>query len=352
MKADYTVAIERDISEKSPGFRDQVTRLTTDGRFNVRFLEQPGSAHSDVFSAEELSDVDMLILMGRRRIEASSLDGADRLSWIGRFGAGFDTVNKDACSARGVMLSNAPHGVQQSVAELVMAYIFAQATRLVFFDRYIRKNGFGKKALYSTRCVAAQTLGVLGCGGIAQRLVQLMQPFGMTAVAYDPYADESALAADGIELLSLEDLLKRSDFVSVHVPLTSSTRGMLTEQHFHMMKPTAHFINTSRGGIYSDAVLARVLNDGVIAGAAVDVFEREPDVEGNPLLACERAIVTPHVAGTANNIDAIAMVMASLVDSVFNIADGELPGSIVNPESVAGDIPPQKLSTSFTSTSR
>lgn len=347
MDQKFSIAIEKDMSKKAPGYRDQITRLTSDGRFDVRFLENAGPAPDDVLSPDELRDVDMLILMGKRRIESSSLEGLERLKWIGRFGAGFDTVNMAACSEHGVILSNAPYGIRQPVAELVMAYIFAQTTRLIFFDRYIRDKGFTDKADYVTRCVGGQTLGLIGSGGIAECLVGLIQPLEMKVIAYDPYADASAMRQKGIELVDLEQVLKSSDFVSVHVPLTEETRGMLSEQHFRMMKPTAHFINTSRGGIYSDAVLAGVLNDGAIAGASIDVFEGEPDVDGNPLLSCERAIVTPHTAGASNNIDAIRMTMESLVDSVFSIADGQLPGSILNPEAVGGKVPAEKLSPSF-----
>lgn len=347
MNTEFTVGIERDISDKAPGFREQISRLAGDHRFDLRFLDRSEPAGSNVFSAGELADLDMLILMGRRRIEASSLEGAPRLKWIGRFGAGFDTVDLDACTACGVIVSNAPEGIQQSVAELVTAYALALATRLTFFDRYIREHGFAGKAEHTTQCIAGRTLGVIGCGGIAQRVVQLVKPFQIDLIAYDPYADHAAMKANGIELVGLEYLLRSSDIVSVHVPLTSSTEGMLTEQHFRMMKSSAHFINTSRGRIYSDAVLARVLNEGVIAGAAVDVFEDEPDVERNPLLACRRVVLTPHVAGTANNIHAIAEVMRSLVDSILKIAGGELPGSIVNPEAVGREVPAAQVSPSF-----
>jgi D-3-phosphoglycerate dehydrogenase len=233
------------------------------------------------------------------------------------------------------------------VAELVMGYIFALATRLPFFDRYTREHGFSGKIQYTTMCVNGSTLGLIGCGGIAQTLVKLAAPLEMKILAYDPYADKASAQAKGIELCDLETLLKAADFCSVHVPLTSETRGMLKEAHFRMMKPSAYFINTSRGEIYADAVLARALTEGWIAGAAVDVFEDEPEVGGNPLLACERAILTPHVAGAANNLDSIKMVMETLVDSIFKIAAGELPDNIINPEASSRPVPREKLTPSF-----
>ena len=335
------------MSRRAPGFRDQLSRLRNDGRFEVRFLKPTAGGAGTAYTPNELSDADMVILMGARRVERSSLQGVSRLKWIGRFGAGFENVDLQACSERGVIVSNSAAGIRQPVAELVMAFIFAHATRLLFFDRYIRVKGFAEKSRHLTRCVGSQTLGLIGSGGIGQCLARLMQPLEMSVIAYDPYADASLMQQKGIRLVSLEQVLEQSDFVSVHVPLTDATRGMLTEQHFRMMKPTAYFINTSRGGIYSDAVLARVLNDAAIAGAAVDVFEDETGVLGNPLLGCERAILTPHIAGAVNNVDAIRMVMESLVDSVFRIANGTLPNGILNPEAAGGDVLPERLSSSF-----
>ena len=344
MAQTMTVAIERDLGDTSPGFREQVKRLEADGRFVVRFLNGSGS---DAIPADELRDVDLCVLMGKRRIDESSLAGAERLKWLGRFGAGFENVDIDACNRHAVILSNSPYGIRQPVAELVMAYIFAHTTRLRFFDRYIRERGFEKKGSQTTRCVSGRTLGLIGCGGIAQCLIELVTPLKMNLLAYDPHVDRAAMAERGVKLVSMDEVFGSADFVSVHVPLTDETRGLITERHFRMMKPTAQFINTSRGGIYSDAVLAKVLDEGVIAGAALDVFEDEPDVADNPLLKCERAILTPHTAGAGNNIDSMRMVMESLVDSIFLMADGQLPGSILNPEAVPEEVPVEKLSPSF-----
>jgi len=347
MNSKLSIAIEKDYSRKAPGFRDQISRLENQADFTLRFLEAPGKDLAGVVPAEELKEADIYILMGKRRIDKSSLEGLEKLKWIGRFGAGFDNVDIDACNQKGILLSNSPYGVREPVAELVMGYIFTLATRLHFFDRYIREHGFFGKNQYGTMCVNGLTLALIGCGGIAQTLVKLAAPLEMKILAYDPYVDKASMQAKGIELCDLETLLKAADFCSVHVPLTSETRGFLKEEHFRMMKPSAYFINTSRGGIYSDALLARALTEGWIAGAAVDVFEDEPEVGGNPLLTCERAILTPHTAGASNNLDSIRMVLESLVDSVFKIAVGELPDNIINPEASSRPVPWEKLTPSF-----
>lgn len=347
MNTRLTIVIEEDYSAKAPRFRAQMERLAARSDFSVRFLASSGKDLGDVVSPAEIKDADVYILMGKRRMDASSFEGLDKLKWIGRFGAGFENVDVGTCTGKGILLSNAPLGIREPVAEMVMAYILALAMRLPFFDKFIRKNGFKGKGSHATGCVQGRTLGLIGAGGIAQTLVRLAAPLGMKILAYDPHADAAALKAEGIELRGLEEVLKAADFLSVHVPLTPETRGMLKEEHFRMMKPTAYFINTSRGGIYPDALLARALKEGWIAGAGVDVFEDEPEVEGNPLLSCETAILTPHSAGAVNNLDSVGMVMESLVDSVFRIADGELPDSIVNPEASSRSVPREKVTPSF-----
>jgi len=347
MSDNYLIAFEYDYASKGEGFRNQIARLTSDGRFQLKYLRRIDSPPSHEVSPEELRDVDFYVIMGHRLITDATLSGSPRLKWIGRFGAGFENVDIDACNQHGVLLSNSPVPLRESVTELALSFILAHATRLTMFDTRIRAKGFEGKAALLTRCIAGNTLGLLAAGGIAQRLAELVQPFGMRVLAYDPYVDRSVVAKKGITLVSLEDLLREADYLSCHVPMTKESKGMLTEEHFRLMKPTAYFINTSRGGIYKDEVLAKMLQEGVIAGAAVDVFENEPHVEKNPLLQCPTAIATPHIAGSANNTDAITAVARSLVDSILKMVDGELPDSIVNPEAAKGPVPEEKRSPSF-----
>ena len=347
MSTTFTVALEMDYSSRSEGFREQLSRLYSDGRFEVRILRGPDSMPSHVVGAEELEDVDFFILQGHRTVDLSSLAEKGRLKWIGRYGAGFENVDIEACNTRGVVLSNAPYGLRESVAELALAYILSFATQLTFFNSYIREHLFAGKTRFMTSCVAGRTLGLIGSGGIAQRLAELVAPLEMKVIAYDRYADTEAMRQKGIELRTLDEVLKEADFLSVHLPLTEETRGLLKEDHFRLMKPTACFINTSRGGIYEDKVLAKVLREGTIAGAAVDVFEDEPDIAGNPLLECDTALLTPHTAGAANNDDALTAVMKFNIENVLSLADGRLPVSIVNPEAAEEPVPEENISPSF-----
>ena len=346
MSKKYVVAFEYDYCGKYDGYSEEIDRLIKDGRFEIKTLLKGDSKPGHEVKAEELKGVDYYVLMGHRLVDDASLDG-NSLKWVGRFGAGFENVDIPACNRHNVILSNSPGGLRESVAETALAFIMALNMRLTFFNSYIREKQFNGKNAYTTYYVQGRTLGLLASGGIAQRLVELVAPMGMKVQAFDPYADEKQMAAKGIKLVSLEEVMKTSDYVSCHMPLTSGTQGMITEAHFRMMKPSAFFINTSRGGIYDDAVLAKILKEGVIAAAATDVFEEEPVPADNPLLACDNAICTPHVAGAANNVDAVVAVARSLVDSLIKMADGELPDSIVNPDVLKNGVPKDKVTTSF-----
>ncbi len=343
----YCVAIETDRGGYSEGYRKQIARLTEDGRFEIRYLRDKNSKPSHQVSADELKGADFYILMGHRLINDATFAGTDRLKWIGRFGAGFENVDISSCNRHGVMFSNAPFALRQPVAELALTFILAHAVKLTFFNSYIREKFFVGKTDHPTICLSGKTLGLLGAGGIAQTLAELVKPFGSKIMAYDPFANKEVLAAKGIELASLEDVLKGADFVSCHLPLTGKTKGMLTADHFRMMKSTAYFVNTGRGEIYQDAVLADAVTKGIIAGAAVDVFEDEPGVENNPLLKCANVIATPHIAGSANNLDGITAVTESLVNSILKMADGELPDAIINPEVLDCDISQVNVSPSY-----
>ncbi len=343
----YSVAIELNRGEKCPGFTDQINRLIEDGRFEVKFLRDKNSKPSHSVSAEELQGVDFYYLMGHRLIDESTFDENSTLQWIGRFGAGFENVDIDLCTRKGVLVTNSPVGLRESVAELALAFILNHVSKLSFFNSYIREKHFNGANQFPTICAGEKTLGLLGAGGIAQRLTELVAPMNMKVLAYDPFADKDKLAAKGIELTDMETLLKESDIVSSHLPLTNGTKGMIKEEHFRMMKPSAFFLNTSRGGIYDDAVLAKILKEGVISGAGLDVFEDEPHIENNPLLECETAILSPHIAGASNNQDTITAIAKSLVDSTFKVVEGDLPDSIINPEATDKEVPAEKRSPSY-----
>lgn len=341
----FNLAIETDISKPECGIKLDLDNIKDNSDIGIKFLTE--KRKKGVVKPEELIDIDAYILIGKRKITEKTLEKADRLKWIGRFGAGFNNVDIDACSRRGILVSNAPQGVREPVAEMLLAYMTALATNLISMNNLIRKQGFEGRDKKSNFCLYEKKLGIIGFGGIAKRLVELVKPINMNIYIYDPYVDGETVESFGGGKVDLDFLLKNSDFISINVPLTKETQGMLGKKEFKKMKKTAYLINASRGMIYKDTVLAEVLEKKWIAGAAIDVFEDEPYVENNPLLDVDNAILTPHIAGAGINVDAIKIINDLLVQSVLNIKNNKLPLNILNPEAVEKDIPLDNLSPSF-----
>jgi D-3-phosphoglycerate dehydrogenase len=208
----------------------------------------------------------------------------------------------------------------------------------------IREQGFEGRSEFGGTELGRSTVGIVGLGLIGGAVAEYVRPFGADVIAYDPYVSEERAAELGADLVGLEELLETADFVSVHVPLTPETEGMLGEEHFRMMKETAFFVNAARGKLYSDADLARAIEEGWIAGAAIDVFEDEPDILDNPLLGLDEgdALLLPHVLGMTDG--ATERTREIVVDAIVSVADGEFPPNIVNPEVYADHVPESRLS--------
>ena len=345
MKQKMVLTVDLDSREPALGYDMGLSAVLEDPDIEVRFYKK--ERDSNPIPPDVLKDVDAFISV-ERPVNADSLRDASRLKWIGRFGAGFDNVDLAACTEKGILVSNSPQGVWRSVPEIVVGYMLALANKFKTFDNHIRKNGFSGKNVIMIRCLHGKTVGILGFGGIGSALASILKAFSMNVLVCDPYADEKKLAAAGAKKADLETLLKTSDFVSINVPLTKSTRGMIGEKELAMMKPSAFLINTARGYVCDDEALAAALRGGKIAGAAVDVFAGEPDVVNNPLvrLESENLIVTPHVAG-ANNMDAMTMVGEKLAECALRIKNGLFPINIVNPQASKEAVPEECLTPSF-----
>jgi phosphoglycerate dehydrogenase-like enzyme len=268
------------------------------------------------------------VIISSAAFTRASLPGADKLKLIVRFGAGFEKVDLDACTEHGIMVCHAPLGPTEAMAQGTLGLMIACATRMFQKDAVVRRNQWKQRAKYIGTDLTGKTLGVIGLGNIGTRVVEKVKPFDMRILAYDPYAPDDRFSQYGAEAVPLETLLRESDFISIHCPLTEESRGMLTEEHFRMMKPTALFFNTSRGGFYDEAVLATALTEGWIAGAGIDVFEDEPNIEDNPLVELENCIVTPHAIGFTQGL--FDTIWHWVSRSVIQFARGELPDNIIN----------------------
>lgn len=232
------------------------------------------------------------VIAGSERYDAALLDKLPNLKVIARRGVGFDNVDVTAAEQRGIRVTRTVGAVEEAVAELTMAFVLDFA-RLVPQQDMAMKQGHWKRMLATG--LSGKTIGLVGFGGIGQEVARRAGAFGMRVIYYSRRRRMTEEKMLGAEYVELPELLRESDFVSLHCPLTEQTYHMIGEKELHSMKPTAILINTARGPVCDEEVLARALQQGIIRGAAVDVFPREPETD-SPLLSCENVILTPHIA--------------------------------------------------------
>ncbi len=246
--------------------------LGSDPDVEVRRLDR----HHAELPPDQLSDAEAVLVLAPH-VTARSLERADDLLVVARFGVGYDGVDVGACTARDVMLTIAKGAVDRPVAEATLAWMLALTYRMTIKDRLVRQAGWERRNQFMGQDLRDQTLGIIGFGGIGRELVRLLRGFGIRRpLAFDPHVPNDVVAEHGAASVSLEELLKESDFVSLHCPLTPATRGLLGKRELGLMKTTAYLINTARGGIVDEAALDEALRSGRIAGAAIDCFVGEP----------------------------------------------------------------------------
>ena len=284
---------------------------------------------TDEIDAAEIADYDALILLVHK-FTANSVPQNGRLAVIARFGVGFDTVDVPACTANHIALVITPDGVRRPVAVSVMTFILALSGKLFQKDQLTRQGpeGWAKRSDYMGVGLVGKTLGVLGIGNIGAEIFRLAKPFDFKFIAHDPYADQSVVKELGIELVSLEELFRRADFLSVNCPLNEQTHHIVNVKNLALMKPTAYVINTARGPVVDEAALTEVLQNGKIAGAGLDVFEQEPASADNPLFKLDNVIVAPHALCWTD--ECFAGNGAADVKAVLEVMQGRVPAGIVN----------------------
>jgi D-3-phosphoglycerate dehydrogenase len=230
-----------------------------------------------------------------------------------------------------VLLTIAKGAPDHPVAGGIMAMMLALTRRLFEKDRLVRENRWNERGAYQGTEIAGKTLGIIGYGGAGRRLRRLVEPWEMRVLAFDPYVSDEQLAEQGVErATSLEALFEQSDFVSVHCLLNDSTRGLIHREHFRRMKPTAYFFNAARGPIVVERDLIEALRNGSIAGAGIDVFEREPPDPENPLFQLENVLLAPHAVCWTD--ECFQTIGETAVRSLLAVARGEQPSGMINPE--------------------
>jgi phosphoglycerate dehydrogenase-like enzyme len=236
----------------------------------------------------------------------------------------------EACTRAGIALVITPDGVRRPVAVSIITFILALSGKLMAKDRLTREAaaGFAKRGEYMGVGLVGRTLGSIGIGNIGAELFRLIKPFEMRLIAHDPYADPKLAAELGVELVGLEDVFRRSDFVSVSCPLTPETRHLVNADRLTLMKPTAYLINTSRGPIVDQKALTKALEERAIAGAALDVSEKEPPDADDPILKFDNVIFAPHALCWTDQC--FAGNGAADVRAVLDVQHGREPRVVVN----------------------
>ena len=279
------------------------------------------------------TDYEALMIGGSRVSDAELAGESGKLRVIARNGVGYDAVDTQALSAHGILLTNTPLAVRTPVATIAVAFILALSLGLPVKSRLAREGRWSERADHPGVGLPGRTLGIVGLGGIGRELVRLMQPFGMTILAADPHIDKDTAEQAGATLTDLDELLKLSDFVVVACLLNNSTRRLLNADRLRLMKPSAYLINVARGPIIDEAALIETLAKGRIAGAALDVFEREPPDPSNPLLAMDNVISTAHcLCWTDTFVEAVGN---DAITGIVDALNGRLPPYVVNPDAKA-----------------
>jgi D-3-phosphoglycerate dehydrogenase len=258
------------------------------------------SATSEGEFIEAAKDADAIIASGRRITEAI-IDSLENCKIIALGSVGADSVDVDAATRRNIPVTNTPDIFIEEVADHTMMLMLAAFRRLTILDKLVRENRWseGRPVLADIPRLLGQTLGFVSFGHVARATALRAKAFGVRMLAYDPYIEEVLITEYGVEPVGLTELLQRSDIVSMHAPSTQEVHHMLREEHFRLMKPTALFINTGRGPTVDESALIEALQQGWIAGAGLDVLEKEPPGPENPLLTMENVIFTPHVASAS-----------------------------------------------------
>jgi D-3-phosphoglycerate dehydrogenase len=244
-----------------------------------------------------LASADALIVRSATQVTREMLSLAPELKAVGRAGVGVDNIDIPAATEMGVAVFNAPGGNTIAAAELTMALLISVARKIPAAEASLR-SGRWDRAAFKGFELRDKILGLIGAGRIGSEVGIRCKAFDMDVIAYDPYLSPTRAEELGIEMVGLEDVIDRGDFISIHVPLTDETRGIIGPAALERMKPTAFVVNASRGGVVDEAALAKALHNGDITGAALDVYENEPLPADSPLRDAPNLVLTPHLGAS------------------------------------------------------
>jgi D-3-phosphoglycerate dehydrogenase len=268
---------------------------------------------------ETIGDYDALIVRSRTKVTKDVIERAKRLKIIGRAGVGVDNIDIDYATQKGIVVVNAPGGNTISAAEHTIGLIFAIARRIPQADRSVKDGKWERKKFMGVE-LRGKTIGIIGLGRIGYEVAKRVRALEMKILAYDPYISEERAKTVGAKLVDLDELLMNSDFITIHVPKTKETENLISDREFEMMKDGVYIINASRGGIVNEEALYKALKSGKVAGAALDVYEKEPPDRDNPLLKLDNVVTTPHIG--ASTKEAQMMVGVTIAHEIISFFKG------------------------------
>lgn len=317
--------------------------IETDLEAEKDFFERQGIDFSNYqlkyASEEELAaaghDAEVVIV-NMAPVTARVIDGWASCNLVIRHGIGYDNVDVEALTSRGIPLVNIPDYCVEEVAEQAIALILSLGRKVAFsrtvLNESVQRGSWDFSNIYPIHRMRDQTLGIIGFGRIGSRVYQKLHGFGFNFSICDPYLSDDRKSALGIETESLEAVLARSDYVSLHAPLNAETENLINAETLRLMKPSAHLINTARAGLVDQRALVTALQEGWIAGAALDVFVPEPPSPDEPLLAMENVILTPHLSWCS--VEAERTIREKIIDQVLQYRDGVSLQNVVNQDAL------------------
>lgn len=268
------------------------------------------------------------VLVRSAHVTASDMEKNPQLKVIAKHGMGLDSIDVEAATARGIAVVNAPFANMNAVAEHIVMLILALSKRTVRMDKLTRAGQFFRRNQYQTTELKGSTLGIIGFGKISRLVVKKLSGFEMNVVACDPFVGQEEADPFGVRMLSDQEVYQTADFVVVHTSLTPATYRLVGKREFGLMKPSAYFINAARGAVVDEEALIEALQSGEIAGAGLDVFEKEPPAADNPLFSMDNVIVSPHNAALSDGA-MLAMAMDS-AQGIIDCLEGNTPQYLCN----------------------
>jgi D-3-phosphoglycerate dehydrogenase / 2-oxoglutarate reductase len=311
MSATFSVVATDRVSKKG------LAPLRDDDRFSIFRVNDSSTSEF----GEALTTAAGLIVRSATKVDSEMIAAAPELRVIGRAGVGIDNIDLAAATERGIAVMNAPGGNTVSAAELTLALLLSVARRVPEADRSIREGKWERSRFQGVE-LRGRTLGVIGAGRIGGAVAERCRAFGMKVIAYDPYLDVSQSRDLRLGFVDLDELLATADVISLHVPLTEETRGLIGANAISKMKKRAFVLNASRGGVVDEGALAAALSEGQIAGAALDVYESEPLSPESPLLGAPNLVLTPHLGASTKEAQVqVALEVATSMRAALAYGD-------------------------------